>query len=193
MNRREAIQRAGLVLGFAISAPTLSGVLQGCKAKPELGFKPEFLNADQGALISEVAEIIIPTTDTPGAKDAGVPSFIDILVKDCYKKEDQDNFLSGLADFDKGAKDSYGDAFLDLDKEQQVEYVTKVHNDALTASKDEANKDKPRAFILTMKELTVVGFFTSEPGATKVLQYQAVPGAYKGCIPLSEVGKTWAT
>jgi hypothetical protein len=74
-----------------------------------------------------------------------------------------------------------------------VEFVTKVHNDAITASKDEANKDKPRAFILTMKELTVVGFFTSEPGATQVLQYVAVPGAYKGCLPLSEVGKTWAT
>lgn len=193
MNRREALKNAGLVLGFAISAPTLSAVLQGCKAKPELAFQPQFLKAEQAALVAEVAEIIIPKTDTPGAKDAGVPAFIDILVKDCYKKEDQDNFLSGLADFDKGAKDSYGDAFLDLDAAQQVEYVTKVHSDALTASKEEGAKDKPRPFILTMKELTVVGFFTSEPGATQVLQYEAVPGAYKGCLPLSEVGKTWAT
>lgn len=188
MNRREAIHRAGLVLGFAISAPTLSAVLQGCKAKPELAFKPEFLNADQAALVSEVAEIIIPKTDTPGAKEAGVPQFIDILVKDCYKKEDQDNFLKGLDEFDKGAN-----GFMDLSSEEQVAYVTKVHNDALTAMKDEANRDKPRPFIHIMKELTVVGFFTSEPGATQVLQYVAVPGAYKGCIPLSEVGKTWAT
>jgi len=193
MNRREAIQRAGLVLGYAISIPTLSAVMNGCKAKPELAFIPKFLSADQAALVSEVAEIIIPKTDTPGAKDTGVPAFIDVIVNDCYKKADQENFLSGLNDFDKGAKDAYGDAFLDLDADKQVEYVTKVHNDALTASKDEANKDKPRAFILIMKELTVVGFFTSEAGATQVLQYQAVPGAYKGCIPLSEVGKTWAT
>jgi hypothetical protein len=193
MNRREALQRAGLVLGYAISAPTLAAVLNGCKAKPELAFQPQFLNADQAALVAEVAEIIIPRTDTPGAKDAGVPAFIDILVKDCYKKEDQDNFLKGLDEFDKGAKDAYGDAFMDLEPAQQVEYVTKVHNDALTALKDEANRDKPRPFIHIMKELTVVGFFTSEPGATQVLQYVAVPGSYKGCIPLSEVGKTWAT
>lgn len=194
MNRREALKQAGLVLGFAISAPTLSAVLQGCKAKPELAFQPQFLNADQAGIVAEVAEIIIPKTDTPGAKDAGVPSFIDVLVKDCYKKEDQDSFLKGLADFDKGAKDSYGDAFLELDPEKQVEYVTKVHKEALEAGKDEANKDKARPFIMIMKELTVVGFFTSEPGATQVLQYVAVPGAYHGCISLQEAGgKTWAT
>jgi gluconate 2-dehydrogenase gamma chain len=188
MNRREALQRAGLVLGYAISAPTLAGLMNGCKAKPELAFQPQFLNANQAAIVSEVAEIIIPKTDTPGAKDAGVPSFIDILVKDCYKKEDQDNFLKGLEDFDKGAN-----GFMDLDHDKQVEYVTKVHKEALEAMRDEANRDKARPFIMTMKELTVVGFFTSEPGATQVLQYEAVPGAYKGCIPLSEVGKTWAT
>lgn len=187
MNRREALQRAGLVLGFAISAPTLSAVLQGCKAKPELTFTPTFLSPEQASLVAEVAEIIIPKTDTPGAKDAGVPAFIDILVKDCYKKEDQDNFLKGLDEFDKGAN-----GFMDLSPEEQVAYVTKVHGEAQAASKD-APKDAPRPFILTMKELTVVGFFTSEPGATQVLQYVAVPGAYKGCIPLSEVGKTWAT
>ena len=188
MNRREALQRAGLVLGYAISAPTIAGIMNGCKAKPELAFQPQFLNADQAALVSEVAEIIIPKTDTPGAKDAGVPQFIDILVKDCYKKEDQDNFINGLAEFDKGAN-----GFMDLDHDKQVEYVTKAHKEAQEAMKDPASKDKHRPFIMTMKELTVVGFFTSQPGATQVLQYEAVPGAYHGCIPLSEVGKTWAT
>ncbi|MEI9918241.1 MAG: gluconate 2-dehydrogenase subunit 3 family protein [Bacteroidota bacterium] len=188
MNRREAIQRAGLVLGYAVSASTIAAIMDGCKAKPELTWTPEFLSPDQASLVGEVAEIIIPKTDTPGAKDAGVPHFIDILVKDCYKKEDQDSFLAGLAEFDKGAN-----GFLDLDHDKQVEYVTKVHNEALEAQKDPAAKDKPRPFILTMKELTVVGFFTSKPGATEVLQYDPVPGAYKGCIPLSEVGKTWAT
>ena len=193
MNRREAIQRAGLVLGYAIAAPTIAGVLNGCKAKPELGFSPQFLKADQAAIVSAVAGIIIPKTDTPGAIEVGVPGFIDVLVKDCYKKEDQDNFLKGLSDFDAEAKTAYGDAFIDLDAEQQTEYVTKAHKTAVDADKAGELKDKPRPFILTMKELTIVGFFTSEPGATQVLQYEAVPGAYKGCIPLAEVGKTWAT
>jgi gluconate 2-dehydrogenase gamma chain len=193
MNRREALQRAALVLGYTISIPTMSAVLNGCKAKPDLAFTPVFLNADQAALVAEVSEIIIPKTDTPGAKDVGVPQFIDLLIRDCYKKEDQDTFLKGLAEFDQGAKDAYGDAFVDLDPAKQVEYVTKVHGDMIGATKGVDMRDKPRPFMHSMKELTVVGFFTSEPGATQVLQYEAVPGAYKGCIPLAEVGKTWAT
>ncbi|HZY82344.1 MAG TPA: gluconate 2-dehydrogenase subunit 3 family protein [Cyclobacteriaceae bacterium] len=193
MNRREALQRAAWVLGYTVSIPALSQVLEACQSRPDLAFSPQFLKPEQAGLVAEVAEIIIPKTDTPGAKDAGVPQFIDILVKDCYTKEDQDNFLNGLAEFDKGAKDAYGDAFLDLDAAKQVEYVTKVHGEVIEAAKAPEFREKPRPFMHIMKELTVVGFFTSQPGATQVLQYDEVPGAYKGCIPLAEVGKTWAT
>jgi gluconate 2-dehydrogenase gamma chain len=250
ITRREALKRAGWALGFAISAPTLSAVLNGCKAKPDLAFKPQFFTDDQARVLAEVADIIIPRTDTPGAKDVGVPGFMDTLVKDCYKKEDQDAFLEGLKEFEDGAKSSMGDAFLDLSPEQQKEYVINVHSQAhednkkfdetrrklvgteyvaedlakefgspetidasnasqwmtyfptakFTIERDSAtNKIKEvkrkfdRPFILGVKELTVVGFFTSQPGCEQVLQYQAVPGAYHGCMPLAEVGKTWAT
>ncbi len=189
MNRREALQRAGLVLGYAVSAPVLAGILNGCKAQPELTYKPVFFNEDQAGLISEVAEIIIPRTDTPGAKDTGVPGFIDQILRECYKKEDQDRFMAGLKAFDEGAKSSMGDSFMGLDPAKQQEYVKKVHDEAIAAKID----PKERPFILMVKELTVVGFFTSKPGATQVLQYEAVPGAFHGCLPLAEVGKTWAT
>ncbi len=191
MNRREAIQRAGLVLGYAVSAPVLMGVLKGCKAAPELTYKPVFFTEGQARIVSEVAEIIIPKTDTPGAKDVGVPGFIDSILKECYKKEDQDRFMAGLQSFDEEAKKAYGDSFVDLDQVKQVEHVKKVHDAALDANKAKNAKERP--FILMMKELTLVGFFTSEPGATQVLHYDPVPGAYHGCLPLAEVGKTWAT
>ena len=191
MNRREALQRAGLVLGYAVSAPVLAGIMNGCKAAPELTYKPDFFTEDQARLISELAEIIIPKTDTPGAKDVGVPGFIDRMVKECYKKEDQDRFMTGLASFDAEAKTAYGDSFIDLAADKQLEYVKKVHDAAVDGTKKGEIKERP--FILMTKELTVVGFFTSEPGATQVLQYEAVPGAYHGCVPLAEVGKTWAT
>ena len=191
MNRREALQRAGLVLGYAVSAPVLAGIMNGCKAAPELTYKPDFFTEDQARLISELAEIIIPKTDTPGAKDVGVPGFIDRMVKECYKKEDQDRFMTGLASFDAEAKTAYGDSFIELEADKQFEYVKKVHDAAVDGTKKGEIKERP--FILMAKELTVVGFFTSEPGATQVLQYEAVPGAYHGCVPLAEVGKTWAT
>lgn len=191
MNRRDALERAGLVLGYAVSAPVLAAIMNGCKATPGLTFKPEFFSEDQAGVISEVAEIIIPRTDTPGAKDVGVPGFIDKILKECYKKEDQDRFLSGLKSFDDDANEMYGDSFLDLEPTQQEEHVRKIHDRAIEASKKGELKERP--FILMAKELTVAGFFTSEPGATEVLQFNPVPGAYRGCVPLAEIGKAWAT
>lgn len=191
MDRRQALQRAGLVLGYAISAPVIAGIMNGCKSTPDLTYKPVFFTEEQAGLVSEVAAIIIPKTDTPGAKEVGVPAFIDQLIKQCYKKEDQDKFLAGLAEFDEGAKKAYGDSFLDLEPGKQKEYVKKTHDSALDAAKAGTVKDKQ--FILMVKELTVVGFYTSEEGASKILQYAPVPGAFHGCVPMAEVGKTWAT
>jgi gluconate 2-dehydrogenase gamma chain len=191
MNRREAIERTALLLGYAVSAQALAGLVQGCKASPELTYKPVFFSDTQAMTISELAETIIPKTDTPGAKEVGVPSFIDSMLKDVYAKADQDRFMKGLSDFEEGAKKEYGDSFAALKPEQQMEWLKKVHDPAIEASKKGDVKDRP--FILMMKELTLLGFFTSEPGATVVLQYNPVPGAYHGCLPLAEVGKTWAT
>lgn len=193
MDRREALRKTALLMGAAVSASALTGILQGCKATPELTYTPQFFTEDQARIVMEVAEIIIPKTDTPGAKDTGVPGFIDLMLKDCYKKEDQDRFIAGLTSFEEEAKKAYGDSFIYCKPEQQVELVTKVHAAALAEAKE--NREAKRPFILMAKELTLLGFFTSEPGATQVLQYIAVPGSYKGCIPLAEAGngKTWAT
>jgi gluconate 2-dehydrogenase gamma chain len=191
MNRREAIERTALILGYAISAPAMIGILNGCKATPELAFKPVFLTQEQASLVSEIAEVIIPKTDTPGAKDAGVPAFIDIMLKDVYNQEDKDKFITRLNSFNEEAKKSAGSDFIDLDPAKQVDFFKSVHDPAVAGFKTGEIKERP--FVLMIKELTCLGFFTSEPGATQVLQYEAVPGAYHGCVPLAEVGKTWAT
>jgi gluconate 2-dehydrogenase gamma chain len=200
MNRREAIQRTAMVLGYAISAPALAGVLNGCKASPELTYKPAFFTEEQALTIEEMAEIIIPKTATPGAKDAGVPAFIDSMLKEVYGKDDQDKFLKGLAEFEDDAQKTYGDSFASCKPEERIA-LFKKHHDAAIASvgtggptgwwNTAGGADKP--FVLKVKELTLLGFFTSEPGATQVLQYKAVPGPFKGCVPLAEVGKAWAT
>ena len=192
MDRREALRRTALMMGVAILAPTIMAVLKGCAAKPGIDWKPGFFSEEQAVLISQLSETIIPKTDTPGAKEAGVPSFIDLVVKDCFKPEDQLKFVDGLKAFDAEAKAQYGDLFAELEPAQQLAFANKVNAKAIVQSKI---KDSEKPFFLMMKELTLVGFFTSEPGATQVLQYEAVPGAYHGCIPLAEAGngKTWAT
>ena len=200
MNRREVLQRTAMVLGYAVSGPALAGIMNGCKAAPELTYKPEFFTEGQAQLVSELAEIIMPRTSTPGAKDAGVPAFIDSMLKDVFPKKDQDAFLKGLAEFDDDAKKTFGDAFAECKPADRVAHVKKHHDAALVKSGGSAsagwwNSDSGggKPFIIKFKELTILGFFSSEPGATQVLQYSPVPGVFKGCVPLAEVGKTWAT
>lgn len=200
MNRREAIQRTAMILGYAVSGPALIGVLNGCKATPEVAFAPEFLTMDQALLIEELTEIIIPRTETPGAKDVGVPMFIDKMLKDVYSKEDQERFVKNLTAFDEDARKTYGDNFAALGQDDKHTHFKKHHDETFknmaggfSAAWWNAGGQTSKPFMVEIKELTLLGFFTSEPGATQVLQYNQVPGPYKGCVPLAEVGKQWAT
>jgi gluconate 2-dehydrogenase gamma chain len=201
MSRREAIRQVALLMGGAVSAPAILGLLSGCSAEPgadvEADWKPKFLTQAQGALVAEVAEIMIPRTDTPGARDVGVPAFIDTMLKDAYSKDEQERFVAGLADFEARARSEHGRAFLEMEPGQRAAMVKKVHDPAVEAERQSTLSldERHRPFILTMKELTMLGYFTSEPGATQVLQYRPVPGAYHACVPLQQAGngKTWAT
>jgi hypothetical protein len=200
MNRREVLEKSALVLGYALTGPTLAGLLQGCKAKPGLTYKPDFFTEEQAQLVSELAEILLPKTDTPGAKEAGVPAFIDSMLKEVYSKELKENFLRGIIAFDAKAQEAFGEKFVDGKPEDQLALVKKVHDEAMATHKGgsawgwwNSGGGMGKPFIIEMKELTLTGFFTSEPGATQVLQYNQVPGPFKGCVPLKEVGKAWAT
>lgn len=197
MDRREALRRTAMLMGGALSAPAILGIMNGCTAKPTIDWKPELLTVEQGAIVTRLVDIIIPATDTPGAKEVGVPGFIDKMLKDVFSKEEQQKFLDGLKAFDERAKSETGDAFAELDEEQQTSFVTKIHNEAIQSyvTSRHVKPPVPRPFFVSLKELTLLGFFTSEVGATQVLQYIAVPQAYKGCVPVSEAGngKTWAT
>jgi hypothetical protein len=186
MNRREAIEKTAWLLGSAVSASAIAGVLNGCKPSPTLNYKPVFLDESQALTIGEVAEIILPRTDTPGAKDVSVPSFIDIMLKEVYSSDEQKHFLEGLETFEKEAKDSFNKKFIDCEPSVQIGLVKKN----LEAASIQSGQTP---FIQTVKELTLLGFFTSEVGATQVLQYNPAPGPYQGCVPLTQVGKAWAT
>ncbi|MES2519027.1 MAG: gluconate 2-dehydrogenase subunit 3 family protein [Bacteroidota bacterium] len=175
MNRREAVQRVALMMGGVLAAPLMAGVMGQITNRGA----SVVITADQEAFLAEVADIIIPTTDTPGAKAAGVEKFIVRVMRDCYKKEDQDKFYAGLAKLDADSQAKFGKGFVELDLAQKNEMV-----------KLSTVNDKP--FFQRMKELTVTGYFTSEIGATKALAYLPIPGKFEGCIPLKAGQKAWA-
>ncbi len=193
IDRREALRRATLLMGGTLSAPTIIAILNGCTAKPTLDWKPVLFSEDQALAVSSVADIIIPATDTPGALATGVPSFIEQVVKDCYTPENQQRFLSELNAFIEGSSGQFGKPFNRLSAEQKIEYVTRIHNEAVGIEKSRPENYK-RPFVLMCKELTLSGFLTSQVGAEQVLQYQAVPGSFEGCITLDQAGgKAWAS
>jgi hypothetical protein len=206
IDRREALQRVAMLMGGAISAPTLFTLLEGCqpKAKKEgdTTGSPVSISDHQQKMIAEISEIIIPTTNTPGAKAAGVPEFIAVVMTDCYADEDRENFLKGLDQLDEAARKNHQKSFLECQPNERVALLKQAESDAIAQrEKDkQANAKHPDAakaqpalrFFPTMKELTVVGYFTSEIGATQVLEYVPVPGRYEGCTPMKEGQKSWA-
>ena len=195
MNRREALRQVAWLMGGALSSSAVVGILNGCTAKPVASWKPVFLSEAQGAVVEEVAEIMIPRTDTPGAKEVGIPSFIDVMLKDAYPKEDQDRFIASLKEFEAQARTQYGDGFMQLDPKQRIALVQSANDVAVAAERaHKGNSQLPRPFILMTKELSLLGYFTSQAGATQVLQYNPVPGPFQGCVELPKAGngKTWA-
>jgi len=208
MNRRDAISRVALLMGGTLSAPTLMAFGEGTKS--HLNFGADFsLNEAQRTLVAEVAEHIIPRTTTPGAKDAGVGPFIEMMLKDCYKTQEQQNFLEGLADLDAKAQKAHGKTFMATSSTEQVSVLKAVEKETIELMKsanvqtvkvgDNVDKEvinskklKGTPYWRLMKELTLFGYFTSEQGATKALDYVPIPGRYDGCIPLKPGQKAYA-
>jgi hypothetical protein len=198
MKRRDALGRVALLMGGALSAPTMLAFLEGCKNATDTATGMSFpFSADRQALVSEVAEIIIPKTDTPGAKDAKVGEFIEKMLKDCYGSADQESFDKGLKELEK--KD-----FMKAKPQEQtaiLKEMEKATKDELAKADTEKKKyteagkeytDASVPFFRLLKELTLLGYFTSEQGATQALDYVAVPGRYDGCIDLTPGQKSWA-
>ena len=192
MDRREAIKKAAFFMGGTLSASTLSVLLNSCTRKPEAG-KGSTFTEDEQNIISRMADIIIPRTDTPGALEAEVPSFITMMLDECYPAGDLQQFHNGLAAFDEWCGDNYGKRFVKLPAEKQQEAVEKLDHKMLgQASSDDRNAGD-FIFYYNLKTLTLVGFFTSEPGASETLRYMQVPGYYDGCIAYHNGEKAWAT
>lgn len=190
MNRRQAVQRVALLLGGSVLGAELF-IQTGCKSATEEKVAGQFFTTDEISFLDEVAETIIPKTNTPGAKEAQVGAFMDVMVRDCYTKDDQKIFKEGIDKIKKLSKERFNKKFIDLQPEQRTELLTAVDNDQKEYHKNKKD-DQPNHYFRMMRELTLLGFFTSEPGATKALRYVAIPGKYEACISYTKGEKAWA-
>ncbi len=193
ITRRDALKQVALLLGGAISAPTLAGALDAAtRRRPWTapGWAPRTLSTDQMELVALIADHIIPATDTPGARAAGVQGFVDTLLTDHYPAEERDRFLAGLASCDTQATAAHGKGFVACTPEQQVALLSAMDEAAYPETHDAAPAPDVW-FFRRVKELTLVGYYTSQIGATQELHTTPF-GVYRGDIPYSSVGKAWA-
>src|ERR1700730_4715529 len=131
MNRREALKRVAWLMGGTVSTSAILALRSGYSATKPPGSQSSFLSQPQADVVSAVAEIIIPRTDTPGAIDVGVPGFIDRVLEDVYTDEDRRRYLTGLAAFDAAAQVEHGRKFVALEAQRQVALVQKFHDAAV--------------------------------------------------------------
>ncbi|EDM38240.1 Twin-arginine translocation pathway signal [Pedobacter sp. BAL39] len=147
-------------------------------------------------LIAELAEVIIPRTDTPGAKDAFVHQFIIKVILNCNHARQQQIFMRGLEDLEQYTNDQYQQSFLKCSQAQK-ESVVQYFSDHAAYSTELLNKVQKRlwgqSFFTKFRNLTVEGYCLSEPGATQGLAYDYIPGNFMACVPLQANQKSWAT
>ena len=147
-------------------------------------------------LISILADLILPQTDTPGAKDANISEVIIDIVQNCYEKDLQQTFINGLFEIENYSKSEYKNQFKDCDINIQnkilkdFEERERINNKLILKVK---NKLLGPGFFSMLKHIIVECFFTSEIGATQTLQYDYIPGKYIGCLDIQANQKCWAT
>src|SRR5438309_9964013 len=142
ISRRQALEQVAILLGGANSAPTVAGVLRrptrrASAASP--AWAPRTLSPAQLELVATVAEHIIPQTDTPGARAAGVHRFVDTLLSDHYPATERDRFLAGLADVDARARSRQGKTFVECAADQQLAMLTEMDEAAYPAAESDAS------------------------------------------------------
>ena len=206
MERREAVKYISILLGGAVIGA--DAFLSGCKTKS--GSTTDWTEEDV-AYLNEIGETILPRTSTPGAKDANVGKFMTVMVNDCYEQADQKVFREGLDNLNEASKKKFNDGFMKLSPQQRQQLLTELDAEAKTYQKkvrdfnDVENKKElaerskgnlnyvkqhmaPHYFSM-MKQLTLLGFFTSKEGATQAVRYLPVPGRYEGCVPYKKGDK----
>ena len=210
MKRRKALSTMAILFGGAMVSTDI--FFSSCKSDVKEGF----FTKENISLLDEIGETIIPSTpSSPGAKAAKIGEFMKVYVTDCYNPDDQQTFFEAVTRIKNLSEKKYGNSFLQLAVAQRRDILNELERekpgtvkkeikppagtgDAIQTGKEQAaNKgelnDVSNHYFSMIKELTLLGYFTSEPGATKARRYIQTPGSYHGNVPYKKGDKAWAT
>jgi hypothetical protein len=192
MRRREMLRI--LAAGAALPALTPDLFAFFRSAHPADGYALRTLNPHQNATVTLMTDLIIPETDTPGAKAARVNEFIDVILTEWATEAERQNFLDGLADVDKQSMELFGTKFINASSTQQITLLRSMDESAAAARNrrprhgntvpEDRDKQLQGDFFTVFKSITLHGYYTSEIGFSQELKLQIIPGAQHGCVPV---------
>lgn len=182
LTRRDALKGAIALVGGAASATTLAPVAHALMADDD--YSPAFLSKREFALLEHVVDLMIPETDTPGALGAGVHRFIDMMLAEWADERSATTVVRALREIDEQALDAHGVPFAELDDATRFLVLERIDTEAYAGIAAVSP-------YVTLKKLILLGYYTSEPGATVELIYDPIPGEYEGCVPLADIGRAY--
>jgi hypothetical protein len=144
------------------------------------------------ALLEEIAETILPETSTPGAKAAKTGAFMALSATDVYTAENQAVFRDGLRKVDEACAADHGKPFMAATPAERLSVLQSLDREQMAAMDARLSGDAPRHYFRLMKELALLGYFTSEIGCTKALRYVESPGRFDPCAPHKPGDRGWA-
>lgn len=200
INRRDLLLVASRMMGGALIGSATLRVMAG--EVPLAAASRVIFSKPQLQMIAALAEMIIPETDTPGAIAAGVPGFIEMMATDWYTDTERKIFFDGLAGLDSFCRTSFGKEFLGSSEEQRTvaltdaekqaaSYVSPLPGGILGGMTKEIDQNTP--FFAKIKELTVIGYYSSEIGATQEMAYNPMPMRYEGDYDFANIGRHWSS
>ncbi|MGZ8556718.1 MAG: gluconate 2-dehydrogenase subunit 3 family protein [Chitinophagaceae bacterium] len=181
MDRKEAVQYISILLGGTLVGA--NSFLAGCKTTGNGLFTQEDIT-----YLNELADTVLPPTDTPGAKEANVGQFISRMITDCYDEKEQQIFMDGMNSINEISTNRFGHSFMKITPRQRHELLMQLDTEQKKYMKDKKDGE-PVHYFRMMKELTLLGYFTSKPGCTQAKRYMPVPGKYIGCVPYKKGDK----
>jgi hypothetical protein len=194
MDRREAMRLLATATALGLTNPKMFATLQAARAVAQTQAGLRTLSPHQNETVAAIAEMIIPRTETPGAIEAGVPAFIDLIATEWFSDAQRTHFLEGLADVDARSHHHCNKDFVACSPDQQAKVLTELGAQMISAAalmKAQPGFDgdpQPSVnFYQTFRSLVLTGYYTSEAGATAELHYQIIPARFEACAD-SEAG-----
>ncbi len=201
MNRRDALKNVSLIMGGTMLGA--NAFLSGCRPKgsSEKSMDELFTTADIN-LLDEIGETILPETEIPGAKAVNIGTFIAMMVVDTYEDRHQQVFKDGLQSIRSDFENQYGHSFMKGNAEERHAFLNELNTQLYVPTEDgkgdtqhretDPSSDDPDHYFRMLKELTILGYFSSEIGSTQALRYVETPGRYEACIPYKEGDRAWS-